>query len=90
MKNDKYGMALAAREHIAEGKPLTRLEAMIFFGIANLPDLIAELRKQGWVIKSKQIPYAMALRRVNEFAVLKPPPNLPIRELVLTEYWLSR
>jgi len=90
MKNDKNGMTLAAKEHIAEGNPITRLEALIFFGVSNLTDLISELRKQGWVIQSRSIPYAAALRRVNEHAVLKPPPNLPIRELVLTEYWMNR
>lgn len=90
MRNDKFGLALAAREHIAGGNPITRLEAMVFFGVANLPDLIGELRKQGWLIKSKQVPYAVAVRRINEHAVLKPPSNLPIREIVLTEYWLSK
>ena len=90
MKNDKHGMTLAAKEHIAAGKPITRLEALIFFGVSNLTDLISELRKQGWIIQSRSAPYAAALRRVNEHAVLKPPPNLPIRELVLTEYWMNR
>lgn len=90
MRNNRHGLSLAAREHIAAGKPITRLEAMIFFGVANLADLVGELRKQGWTIKSKSVPYAAAVRRVNEHAVLKPPANLPIRELFLTEYRLSR
>lgn len=90
MRNDKHGLALAAREHIAVGKPITRLEALVFFGVANLADIISEMRKQGWIIKSKQVPYALAVRRINEHAVLKTPANLPIRELLLTEYQLSR
>ncbi|MCF3629478.1 helix-turn-helix domain-containing protein [Thalassospiraceae bacterium LMO-SO8] len=90
MKNDRHGLTLAAREHIAEGKPITRLEALVFFGLANLTDLVSELRKQGWVIKSKQVPYALAVRRINEHAVFKPPSNLPIREIQLTEYQLTR
>lgn len=81
---------MAAREHIAEGKPITRLEALVFYGVANITDLVSELRKQGWVIKSKQVPFAAAIKRVNEFAVLKPPKNLPVREIFITEYQISR
>ena len=90
MKNNNYGLALAAREHLASGHPLTRLEAMIFFGVANLPDVIKELRKQGWVIQSRKIPFAAAVKRVNEVAVLEPPKNLPQREIVITEYWIHK
>lgn len=87
MSTERFGLALAAREHIASGRPITRLEAMVLYGVANLPDVIKEMRRQGWVIEQRQIPYATAVTRVNEFAVLKPPKNLPIREIQLTEYW---
>ena len=90
MRNDKHGLTMAAREHIAAGNPITRLEALVFFGLSNLTDMISELRKQGWIIKSRPVPFAAAVKRVNEHAVLKPPANLPTREIVLTEYWLSR
>lgn len=90
MTSVKYGLSLAAREHLAGGKPLTRLEAMILYGVANLPDIIKELRRQGWVIESRHVPYATALKRVNEYAVVQPPPNLPTREIQLTEYWVGR
>lgn len=90
MTSAKFGLALAAKEHLASGKPLTRLEAMVLYGVANLPDVIKELRRQGWVIESRLVPYATALKRVNEFAVVKPPENLPVREILLTEYWVSR
>jgi hypothetical protein len=60
------------------------------FGVSNLPDLVAELRKQGWTVKSKAVSYAAAMVRVNNYAVLKPPPNLPIREISLTEYWVNK
>ena len=90
MNTPRHGLALAAREHLLEGKPLTRLEAIILYGVANLPDLVKELRRQGWVIESRKVPYATAVTRVNVHAVLKPPQNLPTREIVLTEYWVSK
>lgn len=73
------------------GQPLTRLEAIVLYGLSNLPELIYELKKKHKLkIEKKQIPYAMAMVRVNKYAVLKPPDNLPIREILLTEYWISR
>lgn len=81
----------AAREHLLSGKPLTRLEALVLFGLSNLPELVYEMRKkQGFIIKSRKVTYAAAMVRINEHAVLKPPPNLPIRDIVFTEYWVSK
>ena len=90
MKTKNFGLALAAREHLASGQPITRLEAIILYGVSNLPDVVKEMRRQGWIIQSRKVPFAAAVKRVNEHAVLKPPPNLPVREIVLTEYWFSQ
>jgi hypothetical protein len=90
MKSSTNGLALAAKETLLAGTPLTRLEAIILFGVANLPDLVKEMRREGFIIKSKTITYAEAMARVNRHAVLTPPPNLPIREIRMTEYRVSR
>lgn len=84
------GLNVAAKEHMIGGNPLTRLEAIILFGVSNLPELVYEMRRDGYLIKSKKIPFAAAMVRVNKHAVLEPPANLPIREIFLTEYWVSR
>ena len=89
MKNFKHGNTLAAREHIADGLPITRLEALVLYGVQNLAQVVSSMRREGWVIKSKRVSYAAAVRRVNEHAVLTPPSNLPIRDIQLTEYWVS-
>lgn len=90
MRKMKYGLALAAREHLASGQPITRLEALVLYGVSNFPDIISEMRKQGWVIQSRTVTYAAAMARINQHAVLQPPPNLPVREVMLTEYWVSK
>jgi hypothetical protein len=36
------------------------------------------------------VPFAAAVKRVNELAVVQPPANLPIREIQLTEYWMEK
>lgn len=84
------GLNLAAKEHLLQGNPLTRLDALVLFGVSNLPELVYELRGDGHIIKTKKIPFAAAMVRINKHAVLKPPANLPIREIMLTDYWVSR
>ena len=88
--SNSNGPALAAREHMASGQPLTRLEAIVLFGLSNLPELVYELRGQGFKIEKRNVTYAAAMVRINKFAVLKPPANLPIREIFLTEYWIAK
>lgn len=90
MKNQRYGIAMAVKEHLHSGQPITRLEALVLFGVSNLTDVISEMRKEGWVIQSRPVPFAAAVKRVNEYAVLEPPKNLPVREIQLTEYWMSK
>ena len=90
MKALRYGLATAAKEHLAAGEPITRLEALVLYGISNLPDVILEMRKQGWVVQSKPVAFAAALARVNRHAQVVPPQNLPVREIQLTEYWVSK
>ena len=90
MNKFTHGNGLAAREHLAEGLPITRLESLVLYGIQNLSDLVKNMRREGWLIESKHVSYAAAVRRVNEHAVLTPPPNLPIRDIQLTEYWVSK
>jgi hypothetical protein len=81
----------AVKEHLLSGKPLTRLEAIVLYGCSNLPEVVYELRKQKIPVKGdSRVPYATAMVRINEHAVLKPPENLPIREILFTEYRLER
>lgn len=90
MKIFRHGLVLAVREHLAEGKPITHLEALTLFGVPGLTKVISDLRREGWVIKSQTVPYMAALARVNSAAKFTPPANLPIREIRLTEYWMSK
>ena len=90
MASFRNGLALAAREHLASGQPLTRLEAIALYGVANLPDVIKEMRRQGWIIKSRNVSYAVALARLNQVTVFQAPKNLPIKEIQFTEYWVTR
>ena len=85
------GLNEAAREHLLAGNPLTRLEALVLFGVSNLPELVYEMRKRQKIkVEQKFVPYATAMVRINNVATLKPPANLPIRDILLAEYRVSR
>ena len=90
MREGKDARGLALREHILSGLPITILEGTILYGVVDPSASITYLRKEGYVIKTRRIPYLKALRRINEVALLKPPGNLPLKEIALTEYQLSR
>ena len=87
--SNKYGVT-AAREYLLDGNELTRLEAMVLFAVPDLTKIISDLRREGYEVKRRTLPYTAALRRVNEVASLTPPTALPISEITLTEYRVSR
>lgn len=86
----KFQPSLALREHLLEGNKISLLEALLVFGVQNLNAEITRLKKDGFLIKDERVSMAVVLRRINESTVCKAPPNLPFREIVMTEYWISR
>jgi hypothetical protein len=90
MNTQKHGIRMMVAEHLSGGSSITRLEALTLFGVQNLPEQIRELRREGWNIKTRKILFVEAVRRVNNYATYTPPKNLPISEILLTDYWLSK
>nr|WP_314472202.1 helix-turn-helix domain-containing protein [uncultured Sphingomonas sp.] len=90
MSKDRHSGVLAAREHLLSGEPMTRLEAITLFGVPDLTKLISDLRRDGFIVHTRQVPYLVAVTRVNKHAVLQPPANLPVKEITLTDYWIGR
>jgi hypothetical protein len=84
-----YGVH-AAREYLLEGNFITRLEAMVLFAVPDLTKIISDLRREGHDVERRTVPLARAVRRVNQAATLVPPSSLPVSEIQLTEYWISR
>lgn len=82
--------ALALREHMLAGHRVSLLEAILVFGVQSLNAELTRLKKDGFLIKSERVSMAKVLRRTNEMALCKPPSELPFKEIVMTEYWISR
>lgn len=83
-------LSLALREFLLEGRPVTRLEAMALFGVQNLTADIKRLRQDGFIIKKRDIRLVEAITRLRKHMLYESPPNLPINEIFVTEYWISR
>ena len=89
MKKNRFGFVSALKEHIISGKPITYLETQVIYGYSNLSPVLSNLKKQGWIIKSRKIPLPAAIRRVNKYAIYQPPENLPVNDIICTEWWVS-
>ena len=90
MKKVKTSLREALKEHLLLGNPVTVLDAVTLFGVPNLTALITDLRREGIFIKTRRVPYIKAVVRVNQYAKLESPKNLPTKEIALTEYWVSQ
>ena len=77
-------------EHLIRGEPITRLEALALYGVQNLTVEITRIRRDGLNVRSRKVTFAEAARRLNKYAAYTPPQNLPISEILLTDYWLSK
>ena len=89
MAHVQYKGSDAIKEYLLEGNEISLMEAMLLFGVQNLNAELARLRKSGFVVQKKRVPMAKILRRANQFCEVKAPSNLPVREILVTEYWLS-
>jgi hypothetical protein len=85
-----YQPTLALREHLLQGNPISQLEAMLLFGVQNPNAELTRIRKEGIVIKDRRVPMAKIIVRLNKYIQCTVPDNLPYREIVMTEYWISR
>tara|TARA_A100001037_G_scaffold286295_1_gene294568 strand:+ start:350 stop:622 length:273 start_codon:yes stop_codon:yes gene_type:complete len=90
MKNYKNGNHLALKEFMLGYEPISRLEATLMFGTQNLTSAIHFLRKDGFIINSQKVPLITILKRLQKYCVCKPPSNLPVKEILVTEYWVSK
>ena len=86
----KYGKASALKEHLLAGNRISFIEASIIFGIGNLWNQMKLIKKDGFIVKSEKVSMAKIMRRLNQYAVCKPPKNLPVKYIEMIEYWISK
>ena len=86
----EYKPAMALREYMLDGNPVTLLEAILLFGVQGPNAEFNRIKKDGFLIESQSVPMAKVIRRINEYTVCKVPSDLPYKEIQLTEYWIKK
>ena len=89
MPNLNFSGAPALLAHMLEGHHVSLLEAMVMFGVQSPNAEFGRMKKAGHLIQRKRVPMAKVLRRMNQHCTVAPPAELPIREITMTEYWIS-
>ena len=85
----RYSAPDAMKSFMLEGHSITTLEAMILFGVQSPWREIHVFKKEGHIIGKQKVPMIKIVTRLNKFTVFQPPPNLPVREILMTEYWIQ-
>jgi len=85
----KYSAPDALRTFLLEGNPVSVLEATLLFGVQSARYEMLRLKKEGYIVKKQRVPMIKVLARLNGMAVCQPPSNLPVREILMTEYWIQ-
>ena len=88
MKN--YGNVMALKEHLLEYNKISLLESQLLFGVQSLPAEIYRLKKEGYLVKSRRVVLSKIITRINNFTICKTPKNLPVNEILVTEWWVSK
>jgi hypothetical protein len=85
----KYGNVMALKEHIISGNKISRIEALVLFGVQDLNRELLRMKKKGFIIKNSKVTMTKIIVRLNKFSICKPPKNLPTNEVIMNEYWVN-
>ena len=80
----------AMQDHMLEGNSISLIEAMNMFGVCNPAAQLTKLRKDGFIIHSRRVLMIKIIARMNQYMVMKPPADLPHKECLMMEYWISK
>ena len=89
-KNIRFGNTFALKEYLLIGNRISRLESLLLFGVQNLTAVISYLKKDGYIIKKEPITMIKVLKRINETVLCTQPEQLPVKDIIMTEWWVSK
>ena len=85
----RYSAPDALKMFLLEGNTISNLEAVLLFGTQSPWRVIHSLKKEGLIIGKQKVPMIKILARLNKLTVCQAPSNLPVREILMTEYWIK-
>lgn len=86
----KYQPSLALKEHMLAGNAVSLIEAMLLFGVKSPNRTLTNLKREGFIIQSRNVPMAKIIRRINQHVDCSIPDDLPYEEINMMEYWLTQ
>ena len=91
-KNKKinYGNIMALKEYMLNGNKVSRIESLLIFGVQNFTAVLSNIKKEGYIIQKEAVSMAKILRRINENLKCEVPKNLPIKNIIMHEWWISK
>ena len=81
---------VALEEYVLKGNRISILEGVLYFGVSNPYEAIRRLKKKGFVIKKSLVTMARILTRINKQLKCEHFPNLPVSDITMHEWWLSK
>ena len=90
MSLNKFGNVMAMKEHLLDGHKISRIEALVIFGVQDLNRELNRMKKNGFIIKNDKASMIKIVTRLNKFSKCIPPKNLPMKEIIMNEYWISK
>ena len=73
-----------------KGLPLTRLEAIVLYGVNDLTRCLSRLKVSGMQIERKVITMEAAFKRLQTVTKCKPLARTPIKDIMTSEYRLLK
>ena len=86
----KYGNSEALLEYMLNGETVSILEAILYFGVQSPNRAFTQFKRKGFIIKKKSVSMAKVMVRINKSLKCKTPKNLPIRDIIMSEYYISK
>tara|TARA_A100001011_G_C14291747_1_gene836506 strand:+ start:221 stop:493 length:273 start_codon:yes stop_codon:yes gene_type:complete len=81
---------VAFEEYVLKGNRITILEAALYFGVSNTYDGIRRIKAKGFIIKKSPVTMAKILTRINKQLKVEHFKGLPVSDIIMHEYWLSK
>ena len=85
----KYGNVAALKDYMLKGNRVSRIESLVIFGVQNFTAVLSNFKKEGFIIKKEQVAMAKIIRRANKIIQCSSPDNLPTKDIIMSEWWVS-
>jgi len=72
------------------GKNVSILEAILYFGVQSPNRAFTSFKRKGFLVKKKSASMAKVIVRINKNLKCDTPKNLPIKDINMSEYYISK